>query len=54
MTPFKTVYLRSKTLDYLDFAIHPKRSKFIPSKGVRYLGFMIDLERMITYLFDEE
>ena len=36
----------------LGFVIHPEKSKFIPSKKVEYLGFVIDSERMVTYLSD--
>lgn len=51
MTLLKVVYLRSKFLDYLYLAIHPKRSKFILSKRGRYLGFILGILRMIVYLF---
>ena len=37
----------------LGFVIHPDKSKFIPSKIVEYLGFIIDSEKMITYLSDQ-
>ena len=38
----------------LGFVIHPDKSKFIPSKIVEYLGFIIDSEKMITYLSDQK
>ena len=38
----------------LGFAIHPDKIKFIPSKKVEYLGFVIDSERMVTYLSDHK
>ena len=38
----------------LGFVIHPEKSKFIPSKKVEYLGFVIDSERMVTYLSDHK
>ena len=38
----------------LDFIIHPDKSKFIPAKIVEYLGFIIDSEKMITYLSDQK
>ena len=38
----------------LGFAIHPDKSKFIPSKKVEYLGFVMDSERMVTYLSDHK
>ena len=34
----------------LGFLIHPDKSKFISVKIVEYLGFIIDSEKMITYL----
>ena len=38
----------------LGFLIHPDKSKFIPAKIVEYLGFIIDSEKMITYLSDQK
>ena len=38
----------------LGFVIYPEKSKFIPSKKVEYLGFVIDSERMVTYLSDHK
>ena len=38
----------------LGFATHPEKSKFIPSKKVEYLGFVIDSRRMVTYLSDHK
>ena len=38
----------------LGFAIHPDKSKFIPSKIVEYLGFIIDSEKMIICLSDQK
>ena len=38
----------------LGFATHPEKSKFIPSKKVEYLGFVIDSKRMVTYLSDHK
>ena len=38
----------------LGFVIHPDKSKFIPSKIVEYLSFIIDSEKMITYLSDQK
>ena len=38
----------------LGFVIHPHKSKFIPAKIVEYLGFIIDSEKMITYLSDQK
>ena len=37
----------------LGFVIHPDKSKFIPAKIVEYLGFIIDSEKMIAYLPDQ-
>ena len=36
------------------FVTHPEKSKFIPSKKVEYLGFVIDSRRMVTYLSDHK
>ena len=38
----------------LGFVTHPDKSKFIPAKIVEYLGFIIDSEKMITYLSDQK
>ena len=38
----------------LGFVIHPDKSKFIPYKIVEYLGFIIDLEKIITYHSDQK
>ena len=43
-----------KLFQSLEFVIHPEKSKFIPSKKVEYLGFVIDSERMVTYLSDHK
>ena len=48
LTVIKTIKLS------LGFVIHPEKSKFIPSKKVEYLGFVIDSERMVTYLSDHK
>ena len=37
-------------LQKLGFLIHPDKSKFIPATIAEYLGFMIDSEKMVTYL----
>ena len=34
----------------LGFVMHPDKRKFIPAKIVEYLGFIMDSEKMITYL----
>ena len=36
----------------LGFVIHPNKSKFTPAKIVEYLGFVIDLGKMIAYLLN--
>ena len=38
----------------LGFVIHPDKKKFIPAKIVKYLGFIIDSEKTITYLSDQK
>ena len=38
----------------LCFVIDPDKSKFLPAKIVEYLGFIIDSEKMITYLSDQK
>ena len=38
----------------LEFIIHPEKRKFVPSKKVEYLGFVIDSKRMVTYLSDHK
>ena len=38
----------------LGFPIHPNKSKFIPAKIVEYLGFIIDSEKMISFLLDQK
>ena len=38
----------------LGFIIQPDKIKFIPAKIVEYLGFIIDSEKMITYLSDHK
>ena len=43
-----------KLFQSLGFVIHPEKSKFIPSKKVEYHGFVIDSERMVTYLSDHK
>ena len=42
----KTINLFQK----LGFITHSDKSKFIPAKRVEYTGFVIDSEKMITYL----
>ena len=49
-----TVTKTIKLFQTLGFVIHPKKSKFIPSKKVEYLGFVNDSERMVTYLSDHK
>ena len=46
LTVVETINLFQK----LCFVIHADKSKFIPAKIVEYLGFIIDSEKMITYL----
>ena len=48
LTVIETISLFQK----LGFVIHPHKNKFIPAKIVEYLGFIIDSEKMITYLSD--
>ena len=50
LTVVETINLFKK----LGFVIHPHKSKFIPAKIVEYLGFIIDSEKMITYLSDQK
>ena len=50
LTVVETINLFQK----LGFLIHPDKSKFIPAKIVEYLGFIIDSEKMITYLSDQK
>ena len=38
----------------LGFVIHLGKSKFIPAKVMEYLGFIIDSEKMLTYLSDQK
>ena len=38
----------------LNFVIRPDKSKFIPAQIVEYLGFIIDSEKMITYLSNQK
>ena len=38
----------------LGFLIHLDKSKFIPAKIVEYFGFIIDSEKMITFLSDQK
>ena len=38
----------------LGFVIHSVKSKFIPAKIVEYLSFIIDSEKMVTYLSDQK
>ena len=49
LTVAETINLFQK----LGFVIHPDKSKFIPAKIVEYLGFIIDSEKMIAYLPDQ-
>ena len=49
-----TVAETIKLFQKLGFVIHPDKSKFIPSKIVGYLSFIIDSEKMITYLSDQK
>ena len=46
LTVVETMYLLQK----LGFLIHPDKSKFIPATIAEYLGFMLDSEKMVTYL----
>lgn len=39
-----------QVLTSLGFVIHPTKSKFLPSKTIEYLGFIIDSEKMIVSL----
>ena len=41
-------------LQKLGFVMHPDKSKFISGKIVEYLGFIIDSEKMITFLSDQK
>ena len=50
LTAVETINLLQK----LCFVIHPDKSKFVPTKIVEYLGFIIDSEKMITYLSDQK
>ena len=45
--------VETKLFQKLGFVIHADKSKFIPSKIVEYLGFIIESEKMITYLTDQ-
>ena len=38
----------------LGFVTQPDKSKFISAKIVKHLGFVIDTEKMITYLLDQK
>ena len=38
----------------MGFVIHPDKKKFIPAKIVKYLGFIIDSGKTITYLSDQK
>ena len=49
-----TVVETIKSFQKLGFLIHPDKSKFIPAKIVEDLGFIIDSEKMITYLSDQK
>ena len=50
LTVVETINLFQK----LGFVIHRDKSKFIPAKIVKYLDFIIDSEKMITYLSDQK
>ena len=50
LTVIKTI----KLFQSLGFVMHPEKSKFILSEKVECLGFAIDSERMVTYLFDHK
>ena len=50
LTVVKTINLFQK----LGFVIHPDKSKFILAKRVEYFGFIIDSEKMVTYLSDQK
>ena len=50
LTVVETINLFQK----LCFVIHADKSKFVPVKIVEYLGFIIDSEKMITYLSDQK
>ena len=38
----------------LGFVIHPDKRKFMQTKIVEYLGFIIGSEKMVTYLSDQK
>ena len=42
------------TQEYLLAVVAKYKSKFMPSKIVEYLGFIIDSEKMVTYLSDQK
>ena len=46
LTVLETINLFRK----LDFLIYPDKSKFIPAKIEEYLGFIMDSEKIVTYL----
>ena len=50
LTVVQTINLFQK----LGFVIHPDKSKFMPAKIVEYLDFIIDSEKMITYLSEQK
>ena len=50
LTVVETINLFQK----LGFLIHPDKSKFIAAKIMEYLGFIIDSEKLITYLSDQK
>ena len=50
LTVVETINLFQK----LGFAIHLDKSKFMPAKIVKHLGFIIDSEKMLTYLLDQK
>ena len=45
---------KMKNENVVDVLIHPDKSKFIPAKIVEYFGFIIDSEKIITYLSDQK
>ena len=50
LTVIKTI----KLFQSPGFVIHSEKSKFIPSRNVEYLGFVVDSERTVTYLSDHK
>lgn len=46
----KTTEIVALELGNLGYKIHEEKSSFVPRKIVKFLGFMIDSERMVAYL----